>query len=312
MDSNIHLIAFFVLTHYYFYMQLIYVSINVFVPFSQEPKHSHLWEEMKTKGTLRMELVNDVFSKYCQQGSLRDDILNLMEQFGLIAKFASSPTDMEHFVPAQLSSPPEGHFKVGSSSSDPCPLYLQFPAGFVPLGLFTQLVSRCTHWCSGIAQYETKSPNFFQGEARFKLISREFSHDLIMVCKKRFINIVLRNSRKTKSPRDRGKFLLKVIKEMASSVLRFLCEAMTQMLKDLPYLTSLKYHWCVACTECPKYECNDHTQEYCTHDDCLCLRKILQDGQSEVCQNYDGDETTVSGLKLWQFPVIKEQRSEGM
>ena len=279
------------------------------VPFSQE-EHSDLWRELQKTGILRMELADYVFSKYCQH-PVRDDILNLMEQFGLIAKFASSPTDVEYFVPAQLSSPPEGHSTVEPSPFDPCPLYLQFPAGFVPHGLFTQLVSRCTHWCSGIVQYEKRLPNFFQGEARFTLISSEFSHDLIVVCKKRFIKIVLRNSQKRKSPPERRKFLLKVIKEMTGFVWRFLNEAMGQMKKDLPYLTSLRYHWRVACTECPKYMCNDHEQVSCTHDDCLCLRKILQDGQIEVCRNYDGDETPDPGLKLWQFPV-KVQRSEGM
>ena len=104
---------------------------------------------------------------------------------------------------------------------------------------------------------------------------------------------------------------MKVIKEMTGFVWRFLNEAMGQMKKDLPYLTSLRYHWRVACTECPKYMCNDHEQVSCTHDDCLCLRKILQDGLLEVCRNYDGDETPDPGLKLWQFPV-KVQRSEGM
>lgn len=51
-----------------------------------------------------MDLVDHVFSEFCQQGMAKEDILNLMEQFGLIAKFASSPDDVKYFVPAQLSS----------------------------------------------------------------------------------------------------------------------------------------------------------------------------------------------------------------
>ena len=89
-----------------------------------------------------MELVDYVFSKFIQQGLVKEDILDMMERFGLIAKFAASPCDVKYFVPAQLKSPPEDLAKMEPSSTDPCPLYLQFVDGFVPRGFFSQFVSR--------------------------------------------------------------------------------------------------------------------------------------------------------------------------
>ena len=278
------------LTHFFF-LSRITMEYILFL-FSQEPKHSQLWREMETKGILRMELVDIVFSEFCQQGMVREDILNLMEQFGLIAKFVSSPDNVMYFVPAQLRTPPGNLCKVKISPSDPCPLYLQFPAGYVPHGLFSHLVSFCTRWCS---EMEFKQPPcLFQGAARFSLLSKKLSHQLILVCKKRFIKIALLNQ----SQRRQVPLLVK-IEEMASLVWRFLNETMTQLLRDLPYVTSLKYNWCIACIDCM---CEQHGQVSCMHDDCLCLRKILQEGQLEDCPKSVGDKTChIPGLEKW-FP----------
>jgi len=108
---------------------------------------------MEKTGLLSMELVDYVFRKFCEKGLVKEDILNMMEQFGLIVKFATSPTEVRYYVPAQLNRTPPTLRKMDPSSSDPCPLYLQFsggfvPHGFVPHGFFLQLVSRCTQWCS--------------------------------------------------------------------------------------------------------------------------------------------------------------------
>ena len=61
---------------------------------------------METTGALKMELVDFVFSKFCNQNRIKEDILNMMEQFGLIVNFAPSPGDELYFVPCQLKTPP--------------------------------------------------------------------------------------------------------------------------------------------------------------------------------------------------------------
>ena len=86
---------------------------------------------METTGSLHMELVDHVFFKCCQQqGLIKEDILNMMEQFGLIVKFITSPTNEMYFVPCQLKTPPEALCEMEPSPSDPCPLYLHFLGGF--------------------------------------------------------------------------------------------------------------------------------------------------------------------------------------
>ena len=95
-----------------------------------------------------MELLYHIFSKFLLKGAAKDDILDLMEQFGLIAKFSPCKTDEKYFVPCQLRMPPDPICAMVPSSSDPCPLYVYFVTGFVPHGLFTRLVSRLVRWCS--------------------------------------------------------------------------------------------------------------------------------------------------------------------
>ena len=61
---------------------------------------------METTGALKMELVDYVFSKFCEEDRVKEDILNMMEQFGLIVMFAPSPKEKMYFVPCQLKTPP--------------------------------------------------------------------------------------------------------------------------------------------------------------------------------------------------------------
>jgi len=91
-----------------------------------------------------MDLVDHVFSDFIQKGISKQDILNMMELYGLIAKFsffsAEDERHQEYFVPSQLRSPPLDLCEMKTSENDPCPLYLHFLDGFVPHGLFAQLV----------------------------------------------------------------------------------------------------------------------------------------------------------------------------
>ena len=100
---------------------------------------------MERTGVLDMELVNHVFCSEFHQH--KDDILDMMEQFGLIVKFTKSAGKDIYLVPCQLRTPPDALGKVEPLPSDPCTLYLRFLGSFVPYGFFSQLVSRCVTWC---------------------------------------------------------------------------------------------------------------------------------------------------------------------
>ena len=248
---------------------------------------------METTGVLKMELVDDVFSQFCQEGLIKQDILNMMEQFGLIVKFATSPTDEMYFVPCQLKTPPEPLCKIEPSPSDPCPLYFHFLRGFVPHGLFSQLVSRCTRWCS-VSGFK-QPPNLFDGASRF-FIKKKFIHQLILLCKKRFIKVILKPSQ----PGDGAS--LAETKEVATLVRTFLDETTQNLTRELPWLSNLKFDLCVACPDCSGKEnvCSNHGQASCTHEDCLCLLEILQFGQLSHCpNNFCAEQPKVLGLEKW-------------
>ena len=205
---------------------------------------------METTGALHMELVDHVFSKYCQQGLIKEDILNMMEQFGLIAKSITTPTNEMYFVPCQLKTLPEAHCEMEPSLSDPCPLYLHFLGGFVPHGFFWQLVSRITKWCSMIGF--TQPPRFFLAASRF-VMKKKSIHQLILFCKKRFIKIVLTHS----GPDCRESF--SEARELAILVRMFLKETVLDLRRKLPWWGNLKCYFCVGCPECLwKETCSYH------------------------------------------------------
>ena len=233
---------------------------------------------METTGALHMELVDHVFSKYCQQGLIKEDILNMMDQFGLIVKYITSPTNEMYFVPCQLRTPPEALCKIKLLKSDPCPLYLHFLGNFVPHGFFLQLVSRITKWCSKSGF--TQPPRVFLAASRFFIQTKSIHHQLTLLCKKRFIKIVLTQEL------VRGASFSEA-RELAILVRTFLEETVQDLRRELPWLGNLKCDFCVTCPGClPKEE--------------MCLLKVLEEGQPSLCpRSLDGKVPTVLGLEKW-------------
>ena len=249
---------------------------------------------METTGALHMELVDHVFSKCCQrQGLIKEDILNMMEQFGLIVKFITSPTNEMYFVPCQLKTPPKALCEMEPSPSGPCPLYLHFLGGFVPHGFFWQLVSRCARWCckSGFMH----PPKFFLAACRF-VIEKTSIHQLILLCKKRFIKVILTHSQPIHGPS------FAEAREVAILVRTFLEETVQDLRRELPWLSNLTCDFRVVCPDCPQMEemCCNHDVISCGHEDCLCLLEIREKGQLSHCPNNLCIEVpTVTGLEKW-------------
>ena len=239
-----------------------------------------------------MELVDYVFSKFIQQGLVKEDILDMMERFGLIAKFAASPCDVKYFVPAQLKSPPEDLAKMEPSSTDPCPLYLHFVDGFVPHGFFSQFVSRSISWCSKIGSVQPQ--NLYRDGAWF-VVGRQIMHDMILICKKKFIKISLRQ-------RSRDEAVsVPTSPETATRVRLFVEDTLKDLSQQFQYLGNLQYKFCVACPYCMEgsKECINHGQTWCTHDDCLHLLEIKQ-GEHLICmERFSGKVLTVRGMEKW-------------
>ena len=243
-----------------------------------------------------MELVDHVFSKFLQQGDNREDILHMMERLGLIAKFALTPTEKKYFVPAQLSAPPDSIHEVKPSKFEPCTLYINFVGGFVPHGLFTQLVSRSIRWCSFAGS--SQPPTLYQNGAWF-IIGEHIVHSLYLICKKRFIKVIL------KQMDERQQVSEQKSTEVATKVRKFVEDALQDLSQDLPYLRGLQYHFSVECPYCEREikECEHHRQLSCKHEDCLHLLDIKQ-GKAVICTKTVYDKTfRVPGQEKW-FPQV--------
>ena len=244
-----------------------------------------------------MEHIDHVFSKFIQQGIIKDDILDMMEQVGSIAKFSLSPNDEKYFVPAQLKTPPKDLCQMAPSHADPCPLYIHFVHGFVPHGLFSQLVLRFFHWCSKtwpLLQY----PKLLRNEAWF-VIGKQI-HDLILICKKSFIKIVLRQ--KMQSHQDSAE----KSEELAAQVREFVEETLQTFSQELPHLSGLKYELCVACPYCNHQgadgvgkECSNHGRVSCDDEECFHILEMKVDQHLICTKTFFDEPRTIHGLEKW-------------
>ena len=246
-----------------------------------------------------MELLHHVFSKFLLKGAAKEDILDLMEQFGLIAKFSPSKTDEKYFVPCQLRMPPDPICAMVPSSSDPCPLYVYFVTGFVPHGLFTRLVSRLVRWCSeaGPAQ----SPTLYQNGACF-VIGRKVIHDLVLICKKQFIKFFVKQ--KTQGQ----KISVEETSEVAVLVRKFVEATLQTLSHDLLYLRGVQYEIRVACSYCQLAECSGHNQMGCTHDGCLHLLELRQ-GDPLICKRKPSERLLTDRGKEERFSQVPSEVS---
>ena len=236
-----------------------------------------------------MELLDHVFSKFLLEGVARKDILDLMEQFGLIAKFSSSKTGEKYFVPSQLKASPDSLCSMAPSRLDPCPLYVYFVSGSVPHGLFTRLVSRSVHWCSEAGP--TQLPTLYQNGAWF-VIENKTVHDFVLICKKQFIKFFIRQRNHPQQ------ISVDETSEMAVQVREFVEATLQALSRDL-YKGGLQYHIRVACPYCQREKCSSHDQIACSHEDCLHLLEVRQ-GVHLICKKKPTDEVlTVPGKQKW-------------
>ena len=240
-----------------------------------------------------MELIDHMFDEHIKRGLNKEDILSLMEHYGLIAKFSpdSKSKEPRYFVPAQLTSPPAKLCEKKPSDCDPCLLYVNFTEGFVPHGLFPQLLTRCIAWCS--KDGFPKEPQLYDCGARF-FIGEQTLYSLVLICRKRSIKVVLRKINSASGPSH------STSKDLEPwDVRAFLDYTLACLSQELPWLRNLEFEWCVACTDC---QCAKHKSVCCPHEECLHLHKVdfSQTTIMIICEKSLKDETMkISGLDKW-------------
>ena len=254
------------------------------------------WKDLEVTGILSIALVDHVFSKLIKKGLRKQDILEMMELHGLIAKFSNATDENQdeqrYFVPSQLRSSPSALCEIKPSECDPCPLVLHFLDGFVPHGLFPQLVSTFIHWCS--ENRFNKTPQLFNNGARL-FIGKQIFFDLILICRKRFIQIVLKRRNASSSKH----LSMSASNKMAVEVRNFIQRTLDRFSRDLCWLSNLRYELSVVCTHCLQSMCSLHRLMSCCQDDCLHILRVCP-GDELTCPNNFSDETVkVPGWEKW-------------
>ena len=246
-----------------------------------------------------MKLIDHVFDEYAKSGLAKRDILNLMELFGLIAEFSpdGKTGKPRYFVPAKLTSSSEKLCDKAPSGSDPFSLYLDFPDGFVPHGLFPRLLSTCIGWCS--KRGFQKEPILYHCGARF-FIGKQPIYSLDLILKKEFIKVALTQIDPSSGSSHTAP------KELEPGEVRvFLNETLVDLSKKLPWLCNLKYEWCVACTVC---KCVKHGSLCCADEECLHLLPVDSPKALIICEkSFNNELVKVPGLDKW-FYVPKESK----
>ena len=226
-----------------------------------------------------------------------------MELHGLIAKFSiatdENQDEQRYFVPTQLKSSPSELYDIKPCECDPCPLILNFLDGFVPHGLFPQLMSKFIHW--GSENWLKKTPQLY-GNGACLFIGKPITFTLILICKKRFIKIVL----KTRNPSSSKPPSMNTSNKMAIEVRKFIERTFDWFSSDLSWLSNLRYELSVVCTHCQQRECDLHKKTSCEQDDCLHLLEVLC-GEELICEKNVTNETDPApGWEKW-FEVPHSQ-----
>ena len=270
------------------------INICIFLfYFLKNPRHAAAWNDLEQTGLLSMLLVDHVFAEFLCDGQSQTDILCMMEMYGLIAKFTPENTTkslssaVKYFVPAQLCSCPET--ELDTNPAGICPLYINFPDGFLPHGLFPQLVSRFITACPALGCRD--EPNLFQNLVRFIL----GGNDLFLVCKQSFVKVILQE----KDEEDIG--LAAQVRERLESILRSLS-------RDFACLRNMCYEFCVVCPSCsdPNKACAKHRVQSCTQSDCIHFLSISNEGKL-ICTKTFGARSRVEvpGLEEWRGSAKK-------
>ena len=247
-----------------------------------------------------MDLVSHVFAEFLCDGQSQSDILGMMEMYGLIATFATNGAPdsshqqpaVKYFVPAQLGSYPQTD--VDMSPTDICPLFINFPDGFLPHGLFPHLVCRFIRTCRELGCKD--EPNLFQNLVRF-IIGKS---DLFLICKQSFIKVVVREVSQSEAAIDQTE-IASVVRERLELILRSLsC--------DFSCLRSMRYEFCVACPSCRTQNrvCTKHRVPSCNDDGCIHFLPITPE-RTLICTKTFGDQSRVEipGVGKWRGDAYK-------
>lgn len=243
-----------------------------------------------------------------------------MEKYGFLAKFQehsdslrsdssdeSENCQVKYFVPAQLRVSPEILWSLIPQDTDPCPLIFKFSGGFVPHGLFAQLISRLI---GRSTEFECmKPPKLYCNGVRFFLGKRS-EFDLVLLCSKRSIRLTLRShcTASADACQVTENYLAIKVRILIDKELENLC-------RQWDWLGNVHYETCVTCLSCQQanVEHQRHESSSCSDLDHQHLLPVTNTEPSTLMtcpeQFGDGSRFVLKGLHKWYHCPTSEVTS---
>ena len=236
----------------------------------KDPVDRKLWQELEETGVLHIQLINKVFEDLHGSGkeALRHSVLDMMEKFGFLAKFHhhhSNSSEIRYFVPAQLRVSSLELWKLTPQESDPCCLILNFCNGFVPHGLFPQLISHLIALSPKLECF--KDPKLYYNGAHF-FLGKKSQFDLVLLCSKHCMKLVFKGY---DTDNEQG-----VRNSLAVEVRTLIEQELERLCKQWHWLGNVHYDVCISCSAClsSATQCKRHKSASCLDQDCMHLLPI--------------------------------------
>lgn len=236
---------------------------------------------MEKSGKLSMHLIDYILEKELNCIQVKEDLLKMMEHFGLIAHFNRDGNETCYFVPSHLrSSPSEVHEQTAACS---CPLYIHFHGGFVPHGIHTRLVCALISW-----DRVRDEPTLYR-DASEHFLDMSSQTVLTVLCYRSSIKLLLQSKSTDRS----------YIHDVANEIRAFVETTLTE-LKQCIWYKSLRYEICVNCSSCAKKSCTRHSRPFCSEEKCWHLLPSTKD-QPFLCRRSCGSDRwpEISGWDIW-------------
>ena len=199
----------------------------------QHPLHKEWSQQLEQKGMIDKALVNELFKKHAGRQQTLEDIISMMQMYGLLAEVSVSiggnkVTKILVSSLLKIDPPPEVRDVVQTRPVySPCPLYIDFPDGYVVPAFFPQFLVYLIHW--SFILHCSRPPKLYQNYAVFT-IGRLSEYDLHISRGKTNIKAVL-----VPNPNIESKPL------QPCEVHRFLAEIPRMMSRDLPWFRNMKH-----------------------------------------------------------------------
>ena len=139
----------------------------------QHPLHKEWSQQLEQKGMIDKALVNQLFKEHAGRQQTSADIISMMQMYGLLAEVSVSTEGnkvTKILLPSLLKIEPPQEITDAVQTRpvySSCPLYIDFPDGYVVPAFFPQFLVYLIHW--SFILHCSRLPKLYQNYAVFTI-----------------------------------------------------------------------------------------------------------------------------------------------